>query len=79
MVSLFLFFHILLWKQGVSRLLFLLPQAPMIMQVIFICSIEDVFFTAEAIIEKSVFSSVPVCSLDDAENANLHFFIVHPI
>ena len=60
MVSLFSFFHILLWKQGVSRLLFLLPQAPMIMQVIFICSIEHVFYTAEAIIEKSVFSSVPM-------------------
>ena len=42
-----------------SRLLFLLPQAPMIMQVIFICSIEHVFYTAEAIIEKLFFSSVP--------------------
>lgn len=42
-----------------SLLRFLLPQAPMIMQVIFICSIEHVFHTAEAIIENSVFSSVP--------------------
>ena len=52
--------------------MFLLPQAPMITQVTFICSIELVFYTAEAIIEKSVFSSVPApraCAACDARAA----------
>ena len=58
MVSLFIFSYFAIKTGGVTPLVPLAP-APMIMQVIFICSIEHVFYIAKAIIEKSVFSSVP--------------------
>ena len=47
-------------EKGVSRLLFPLPQALMMMQVIFICSPEHIFHNADT--EKLVYSSPPMCN-----------------
>ena len=60
MTSLFSIFVIFIGEKGVSRVLFPLPQALMMMQMIFICSLEHIFHNAEADTEKSVYSSPPM-------------------
>ena len=47
--------------EGVSRLLFLEPQAPVITQVSFVCCSEHFFHNAEVDTEKMVFFRVPHC------------------
>ena len=56
-VSIFVIFK---GEKGVSHVLFPLLQALMIMQVIFICSLEHIFHNTEADTEKSVYSSPPM-------------------
>ena len=58
MTSLFLFFYTLIGEKGVSRVLFPLPWAPAMKQVIFVCSLEQFLDNTERVNSKTVLSSV---------------------
>ena len=55
MTFLFLFHHVLLCMGGVSRVLFLLSDTPLIVQVIFICIAEQVFIPPSGFSKKLLY------------------------
>ena len=62
------YFHMFVrpkWERGVARKLFLLPQAPLVIQISFLYRSEHFLYTAEEDFQKSVLPGVLVYIYDD--------------